>query len=246
MLQKLQRMRRNPILLLRYILNNPKTVAMVLAGLVAVVAVVLLSFSVEVIPTWIGLLAVAVLPGYAAWLQWGRLALLFRASVVRAGGVSGGVIEVSGTARAADGGARVSPGREDEEYLAYKRIEKVDTDHGHGHDDEEMPFLDETRDRDVGAVPISVEDDTGEVLVDTNNADVRLSWDDVSRGSRRTTKFVGLHDGDPVTVYGTAMAPEQRQPPGFVDSMSDLGNTMQGRDFEEIAAVLGMVGLPVV
>ena len=47
-------------------------------------------------------------------------------------------------------------------------------------------------------------------------------------------------------VYGTAMAPEQRQPPGFVDSMSDLGNTMQGRDFEEIAAVLGRVGLPVV
>jgi hypothetical protein len=234
MLRKLQQMRQNPTLLLRYVLNNPKTVVMVLAGLAAVVVVVVLSFSVEVIPTWIGLLGLAVLPGYAAWLQWGRLSLLVRASEVPAGRVSPGVVEVSGTARAADEDARVSPGRQGEEYLAYKRIEKVDTDPGN--QDEEPPFLDETRDRDVEAVPIYVEDDTGAVLVDTNNADVRLSWDETSRGGRRTTKFAGLRDGDPVTVYGTAMAPGQRQPPGFVDSMSDLSDTMQGRSFDEVAA----------
>lgn len=102
MLRKLQQMRQNPTLLLRYVLNNPKTVVMVLAGLAAVVVVVVLSFSVEVIPTWIGLLGLAVLPGYAAWLQWGRLSLLVRASEVPAGRVSPGVVEVSGTARAAD------------------------------------------------------------------------------------------------------------------------------------------------
>lgn len=235
MLRKLQQMRRNPTLLLRYVLNNPKTVLMVLAGFAAVVVIVVLSFSVELIPTWIGLLGLAVLPGYAAWRQWGRLSLLVRASEVPAGRVSPGVVEVSGTARAGAEGARVSPGRQGEEYLAYKRIEKVDTDPGN--QDEELPFTDkETSDRGVEAVPIYVEDDTGAVLVDTNNADVRLSWDETSRGGRRTTKFAGLRDGDPVTVYGTAMTPEQRQPPGFVDSMADLSDTMQGRRFDEVAA----------
>lgn len=230
-------MQRNPMLLLRYVMNNPKKVLLALAVLVAVVAVVLLSFSVEAIPTWVGLLGLAVIPAYAAWLQWGRLALLFRASEVPAGQVSSGIVEVSGTARPVGEGSLVSPGRAEREgeYLVYKHVERVDTDPGH--DDEELPFLDkEAGDRDVAAAPLYVEDDTGRVLVDTNNADVRLDWDDTSRGSRRTTKWAALEPGDPVTVYGTAMPPDQRQPPGVVDSMSDLGDAMQGRDFEATAA----------
>jgi hypothetical protein len=236
MLRKLKRMRRNPMLLAQYVLNNPKKVALMLLGVAGVVAVVLLSFQVDAIPTWIGLLGLAVLPGYAAWLQWGRLSLLIQASEMPADQVTPGVVKVSGTARAARGDLRVSPGREhDEEYLAYKRIEKVDTDHGN--EDEELPFLDEdTRERDLGAVPLYVEDDTGDVLVDTNNADVRLSWDDTNRSGRRTTKWAALRPGDQVTVYGTAMPPEQRTPPGLVDSLSDLSDTMAGQDFGDIAA----------
>jgi hypothetical protein len=236
MLQKLRRMQRNPMLLLRYVMNNPKKVLLALAVLVAVVAVVLASFTVDAIPKWVGLLGVAVLPGYAAWLQWGRLALLLRASEVPAGQVTSGVVEVSGTARPAGESGLVSPDRAEREgeYLAYKRVERVDTDPGH--EDEELPFMDkDAGDRDVAAAPLYVEDDTGRVLVDTNNADVRLDWDDTNRGSRRTTKWAALEPGDPVTVYGTAMAPDRRQPPGVVDSMSDLSDTMQGRDFEAAA-----------
>ena len=236
MLQKLQRMRRNPMLLLKYVLTNPKKVLLALAVLVAVVAVVLASFTVDAIPKWVGLLGVAVLPGYAAWLQWGRLALLFRASEVPAGKVGSGVVEVSGTARPVQEGGLVSSDRAEREgeYLAYKRVERVDTDPGH--DDDDVPFMEaDTTDRDVAAAPLYVEDDTGRVLVDTNNADVRLDWDDTNRGGRRTTKWAALEPGDPVTVYGTAMAPDRRQPPGVVDSMSDLSDTMQGRDFEAAA-----------
>ncbi|MEF8887481.1 MAG: hypothetical protein V5A30_06710 [Haloarculaceae archaeon] len=237
MLQKLRRMQRNPMLLLRYVMNNPKKVLLALGVLVAVIAVVLLSFSVDAIPTWSGFLGVAVLPAYAAWLQWGRLALLFRASEMPAGQVSSGVVEVSGTARPAEQGGLVSPDRvnREGEYLAYKRIERIDTDPGH--DDEELPFLDkEAGDRDVAAAPLYVEDDTGRVLVDTNNADVRLDWDDTSRGGRRTTKWAALEPGDPVTVYGTAMALDRRNPPGIADSLSDVSDSMRGWDFDELAA----------
>lgn len=225
------------MLLVRYVMNNPKKVLLALGVLVAVVAVVLASFSVDAIPKWIGLLGLAVLPAYAAWLQWGRLALLLRASETPAGQVSSGAVEVSGTARPAQEAGLVSPDRAEREgeYLAYKRVERVDTDPGH--DDEELPFMDkDAGDQDVAAAPLYVEDDTGRVLVDTNNADVRLDWDDTSRGGRRTTKWSALEPGDPVTVYGTAMPPNRRQPPGVIDSVSDLSDTMQGRDFEALAA----------
>lgn len=228
------------MLALRYVLNNPQRVAKILLAFLAVALVVVLSLSVEAVPTWIGLLGLGAVPGYVARIQWGKLSLLVTATEVPAGQVSPGVVEVSGTARPAVEGASVSPDGDDAEYLAYKRVERVDTDPGDS--GEPLPGLDkQAGDHDRAAVPITVEDETGSVLVDTDNADIMLSWDNTRRTNRRTTKWAALEPGDQVTVYGTAMSPEQRRPPGFVDSPADSAATRQRTDFDETAAAEDVV-----
>jgi hypothetical protein len=233
MIRQLRRLRRNPILLGRYVVNNPKTAALAVLGIVGVVAVVVLSFTVALIPRWVGFLGVAALSGYVAVGQWGRLALILRSTEAPPGEVAPGLVEVSGTARAPDGVPLVTPDEPEGEYLAYKRVTRVDTDPG---TDDDPPFLDaDAGDRDVAAVPLYVTDETGTVLVDTNNADVRLDWDDVDRSSRETRKWAGLEPGDPVTVYGTAMPPASRRPPGVVDAMSEVSDRMRGVDFDDLS-----------
>lgn len=76
MIQQLRRLRRNPILLARYVVHSPKTVALTLVG---VVAVGLLSFTVALIPRWLRFLGVAALSGSVAVRQWGRLAIVVHA-----------------------------------------------------------------------------------------------------------------------------------------------------------------------
>lgn len=233
MLRKLQRLQRNPLLAVQYALNNPRTVAAIALALVAVGAVLVASLALGLLPEWLAVLAIAPLTGYVAYRQYGRVDMLVAASETAAGAVDSGVVKVSGTARPADPDDGVTPrvGEYDGEYLAYRYKENVDRD-----PNDEEPLGGAAGTDEAAAVPFYVEDDTGSVLVDANDADVMLDWDEKDRGARRNTYWAALEAGDPIHVYGTAMAPGQWEPQTAAGAVSDLVDAGRRADVETYAA----------
>jgi hypothetical protein len=231
MIRQVQRMLRNPAQLLGYAIRNPKKIAAAVLVVVALLALVVLSFQMGLIPPWVVAFALVPLLAWFGHRQWERVRLLVEASEVDTGSVNSGLVKLTGTAAAAVEDDRVTSKMTDTECLAYRYKKRIDRDPG-DNDALDGSVSRQTTER---AVPFYVEDDTGEVLVDTNNADIELSWDEKSRGTRRDVFEAHLQEGDQVKVYGTAMAPSQREPPGVMDAVSDTYDTMAGRDFEAYA-----------
>lgn len=231
MLRQIRRFLRNPAQLLGYAIRNPKTIAVALLVAVALIAVAVVSLRTGLLPRW--LIAFAVVP-VLAWIgyrQWKRVRLLVRVSEEDSGSVTSGPVKVTGRATAAVDGDTLTSTMTDTDCLAYRYKERIDRDPNDGDSLDDLT-AGQTTER---AVPFYVEDSTGSVLIDTNNADLELTWDETSRGTRRDTFEAYLQDGDRVQVYGTAMAPEKREPPGMIDAVSDTYDTLSGRDFDAYA-----------
>jgi len=234
MLETLRRFRNNPLALLRYAMANPRKVLAAVAVVFAVIVLVVLGFGLGLIPDWIVLIGVAALSAYGTKLYWDRLSFLLSTSEETCGTVSSGAVKLTGTARAAREGERVHCEADEGEYLAYRhKVERRKSNNRQNEGD----FTDyRTVKNDASAVPFHVEDETGSVLVDTTSADLQLSWDKDYRRGRRKIHLAYLEPGDEVAVYGTAMPPDQRQPAGMMDAVSEVGDEMRGQDFDAYAA----------
>jgi hypothetical protein len=226
-------MRRNPMIALKYAVENPKKVGMAVLGAVLLVALLAAGLAFELIPTWTMLFGIAALTTYAAYGQYNRIEFLRATSEVTAGRLQpgAGAVKVNGTARPA-GDDRV--GYDEPEHLAYrqKRERKRQQHRGDG---DVLDNDTETR-HDSGAVPFYVADDSGQVLVDASRANLDLDWDDKSRSGSWTEHTATLDPGDEVTVYGTALAPGDHTGSEFVEAFANERSEAPTETFADHAA----------
>lgn len=217
---------------LKYAVENPKTVAMVVLGTILVLALLAAGLAFELIPTWTMLFGIAALTAVVAYVQYNRIQFLRSATAVEAGRLqpAAGTVKVNGTARAA-GDDRV--GHDEPEHLAYRqKRERKRNDYQR--DDDVLDDDTETQ-RDSGAVPFYVADDSGHVLVDASRASLDLDWDDKSRSGSWTEYTATLDPGDEVNVYGTALAPSNHSGSEFVEAFANNRSSAPTETFSEHA-----------
>lgn len=189
---------------------------MALLGLGVLVSVVFAA-----VPDWIaGTLAVwflAVVFGVYAYYLYGRAQTLEGASEATPGSVAPGqgLIHVTGVAAPAAEGETVSPEDRDEEVLGYhlkvteKERKRADQGEVLGGGSRTNVLRNEKE-----VAPFYVEGNGGAVLVDADHADLDIEWDEEPDG-RTGLHWAALEEGDEITVFGAAMAPDDRQgPPG--------------------------------
>jgi len=196
---------------LKYAIENPKTVAMVVLGTVLLGVLLVAGLALNLIPDWTMLFGIAALTAFAARVQYDRIKFLRSTSEVAAGRLQpgAGAVKVNGTAQPA-GDARV--GYDEPDHLAYRRKRERRRNESQGG---------KTTRHDADAVPFYVADDTGQALVDASRAELDLDWDDKSRSGGWTEYHATLDPGDEVNVYGTAMTPGEHSGSEFDEAFAN-------------------------
>jgi|APHM01.1.fsa_nt_gi hypothetical protein len=220
MFDKSRRLLSNPLELVRWIGDNPRTAALAVAAGALLVVLAVLSFGLGLAPDWTVLFGIALVSAWLTKRNLTRVRLLQQATATAAGSLSPGVVAVSGRVEAADDD-RVS--HDGDEYVAYRyrKLRRRQSSEGGG----KRVETDESR-----AVPFHVSDDTGSVLVDTNSAAFELSRDQQqSEAGSGKSYLATLRPGDEVRVYGTAMRPDERAPRSVRDAASEGASKLTGR-----------------
>jgi hypothetical protein len=232
MLRKLRRVQRNPLIAVRYALQNPKRVAIAVGSVIAVGLLLTAGLALDLIPDWTMLFGIAVLTAFGTYVQYNRAQFLMAASEVAARQVQpgAGAVKISGTAQPA-GEDRV--GHDEPEHLAYRHKRERDRN-DHQRNDELLG--DEISDVDSDAVPFYVADDSGQVLVDASRATLDLDWEDKSRKGGWTEYYATLNPGDEVNVYGTALTPDEHSGSELVEAFSNNRSEAPTETFSDHAA----------
>jgi hypothetical protein len=226
MFEKSRRLLSNPLELARWVGNNPRTAALIVAAGALLVVLAVLSFGLGLVPDWTLLFGVALVSAWLTKRNFTRVRLLRRATSTAAGSLSPGVVAVSGRVEPVDDD-RVS--HDGDEYVAYRyrKLQSRQSSEGGG----KRVETDESQ-----AVPFRVSDGTGSVLVDTDSAAFELSWDQQqSEGGSATSYLATLRPGEEVRVYGTAMRPDERAPQSVRDAASEGVSKLRGRGVDAAA-----------
>lgn len=226
MFDETRRLLSNPLALVQWVLDNPRTAALIVVAGVLLVVLAVLSFGLGLVPDWTLLFGIAFVAAWLASRYWHRIRLLWRATSVAAGSLSPGTVEVSGRVQPASENSRVT--HDGEEYIAY-RYRKVRRKTGS--DGRTRVETDESR-----AVPFYVQDDTGSVPVDPTNPDLELEWDrETDEAGYAKSYLATLHPGDEVRVYGTAMHPDERGPRNVRDAATEGFDKLRNQDTASVA-----------
>jgi hypothetical protein len=231
-------------------MDNPRKTAFGTGAIVLLGVGILVVETVGSIPGWVS--GVFVLWMFSVlcflWADYllGRTETLEGASKARPGSVSSGLVHVTGTAAPAADGETLTAGDEDREVLAYRskvtKKERVPM-HERDRDPFNRQYKQETVEDVTEVTPFYVEGEDGAVLVDADHAELDLEWDEDPMGAGQHWAY--LEPGDDVTVFGTAMSPEDRSGPAASQLASGLTDATEDRvpQFEEMQEKMQEAGM---